>query len=165
MHNPHLVIVEAENGEEACAAALHSIEDWGDGNNWRVACGAVNANGVSYSSGEGGYADLLSLKVLKEKARRWVSNENERDRETFLAVADALRDDKDVSSLDWHAASAFAKQKADQLWALSLHKTTPHKFDIFQHEYCPGEYATCGITQIGASTPDMTWCVVIDMHS
>lgn len=172
MHNLHYVVVEAESGKEACDKAMEAIESYGDENNWRVACGAVAATGVTYSAGKGGRwddAECLNLENIQQTVRRWLRDDPEDHYyKTFLKVIQLVNLGKPVEGLDWYCVKKYAEFKSSQRWATDSHKITADQFDVFKHEFRSWNLDECGVTHINTLTdvaPENQWCVLIDMHS
>ena len=92
MHNIHYVRTYANNAQNACNFVESEIESWGDENNWRTICGAVNKKGK-----------VLDLTIQEKNGwvkGRWRPN---------------LKDVKECMNDVFHNEDSYYKESIDKL--------------------------------------------------
>ena len=156
MHNIHLIGVVAEDGNEAVSRALYLIEDWGTEDNWRVACGAVASNGVTYSTGAGRWEPAGGF-----GSPATVSAEVREDIAAKLAVE--IKTDG-VTEIDDYIAAANLRARSAAKSAVRQAGSV-EAFDAFTHNYRPYEYDEFGVTHFDDEIEGTRWLVLVDMHS
>lgn len=181
MHNQHILIVNAENGEEAVDEALGRIENWGDDNNWRSAIGALSATGEVYLTPAAdrscrfpAAAEAECLEMVRD-IPRFFANLN-------VPVLGAL--EQDAHDLMRVIVGVPARQP-DTGEVLAARPAVAHavivnylqqRLDALGNRGCtlwtsPGlrswQLDSDGLTVLDetAGTPEQRWAVLIDMHS
>lgn len=158
MHNLHLIGVVADDGEEATTRALYLIEDWGSEDNWRVACGAIDAGGAIYTTGEGRWepSDWLGS---PEKIREAIQQD-------IVEKLNLEINTEGKTDIDDYIAADNLRARSDAKWSLRRIGDLD-RFDPFNpaHEYRAGSYDQFGISHFDDALEGKRWLVLIDMHS
>lgn len=165
MHNLHLIVVNAENGKDACELALDNIETWGDDNNWRSACGAVSEHDDVYRGEEHSWTsswiddDMDTIAKINQRVQQWLTIPDAADHQRLMQ---RYLDGETLSAYEWYKIQKFAQFMVARIDA--LHRDLP--FDVLEDSFFEGMYNECGVTN--CTTDDATdprWVVFIDMHS
>jgi hypothetical protein len=164
MHNLHLVVLKAEDAQDACDTVESQIEDYGNENNWRTICGCVSEDNEVYIHDKSGrYPPEANetIESINAMVRKWVNSEG-----SFSGAAIAkLKKEPDFTK--WTDSLA--------LWSLGKYvdelrykaELNGEEFDVLQHSYANGVYDECGVTQLDVWEEEdtKTYVVFVDMHS
>lgn len=168
MHNLHLILVKAENGEDACNEAESFMNDWGNENNWRSFCGAVSEDDEVYLSGEGRYApneESNTIKKINKKVDGWMKNfhygQNGKD------LLEQGKKIDELNSLQLWSVMKYAEQlyEIKQFKELKEYRKNKKKsFNIFEDEYYAHSFDEIGVTHSNFGDGKY-WVVFVDVHS
>ena len=165
MHNIHYVRTYANNAQNACNFVESEIESWGDENNWRTICGAVNKKGkvldltVQEKSGWFRGRWKPNLKDVKECMNDVFYNEDSYYKESV----DKLIAGKELKSHDWWKVKKYAEWKSAKAWS-----GVKGKFNIWKDTFREWELDETGLTDINRLDDidgNEPFIVFIDMHS
>jgi hypothetical protein len=175
MHNLHYLLVEADNGQEACGYAEGQIESFGDENNWRTICGATRINGEIYNTKEGRW-EAVSLDEIKKglvDAIFNTSGEEDFSEKCFHEALAKFNAKQKMTGMDWYYVRKYAEEAGAKVDCLSQGgkvDLTPEAFDPFEHEDRSWKLDEFGVTHLlhGNEDPENKknlWLVAVDMHS
>lgn len=173
MHNLHLVVCEADSGEEACSYVEAQIESFGDENNWRTICGALRSNGEAYSTKEGRWEPETLESLKKSLTDAMFNNNPEQDffGKCFQEALAKFNAKEKMAGMDWYYIKKYAEEAGDRVDAISRHNQpdlTPETFDLFTDEYRSWKLNEFGLTNIvndDKAKKENLWVVLVDMHS
>ena len=169
-HNLHLIVVRAENGEEACDEAESQLFDWGTENNWRTMCGAVNEDNEVYKANEGRYEpdeksdtiEKINLMVQDLIGNFWMGEEAKK-------LLKEGKNIEDMTSNQLWSLSKYAldlmEQKILEESRKSMGKPIDGGFDVLTEIFNSYDYEEFGVTNFSTEGEGKLWVVFCDMHS
>jgi hypothetical protein len=181
MHYLHLVIVNADSHESACEEASSIVSQFGNENNWSVACGSVSKDtGKIYSTGEGRFdpseilkEEINSVNFMKGKNKKQTTlsalenlyqsfkgdvEVSEDHKKQFTKTLKDLLENKPVDGFNIYSLKSFLEKKYE------LSSISKEDDSVWASNFYFAQYDQCGVsnhTEYGESQ----YCVFIDMHS
>ena len=158
-HCIHIIAINSVTPEKARIAALNMIEDWGDENNWRDAVAVISEDDIktTFDDCNRMVTQLSSIADVSKAIQEEIDHFPDL-RESFFAAVDSAKTTS-VSKWQWLEIYSMAG-------SLYNRYSMNDAFDVWKHEYCPGQYADFGLTSfLEDSSSDKKFLVLIDMHS
>ena len=156
MHNIHFVRTNAPNPEEACNTVECEIMDWGNENNWRTICGAVDKKGKVHDLTAGRWTPSLPF------AKKMMQDEFTTPDCFHLEAVNKLIS-KGIDSLntsEWYCVKKYAEWHS----AKSV-GGAKKRFNVWKHSFRDWELDECGLTDLDHLEEGNPYLVFVDMHS
>lgn len=178
MHNLHLVVLKADNAQDACDTVETEIQDFGNENNWRTICGCVSEDNKildltdkfsgRWSPKEKGYNTIADLNKL---VMGWMKNNFYGKPALEKLNKEAKKGKMNVTK--WDTQSLWALQRfAEHQYQVNTVKAVRkqrgekkvNSFDITKDSFFGYSYTECGVTQLDHMEGKKLFVVLIDMH-
>lgn len=166
MHNLHLILVSAENAEDACDVVESHISDFGNENNWRSICGCVSQDDEVHIINDGRYPPDAddTIEKINKMVVGWLTPYASTDK-LIIALNDGSKKLSDITDyMDWLRLESYA----DHMQNVAL-LGKKDSFDILAGD----EFKSCEFDEVGVT--DITegeriegnklYVVFVDMHS
>lgn len=165
MHNPHLIVVKAETGQEAMDIVETEIQDWGNENNWRSICGAVSEKNEVVTSGEGRFQineTWNTIKKINEIVLDWMKPSflAEEGEKTISQLINGKIKLEDIEPITWLNIGQYA----EFMWEKG-NAVPAEKFNVLKDSYFEWKFTDCGVTHLNIDNDGCLWVVIVDFHS
>lgn len=173
MHNLHLVVVKAENGQDACSIVETEISRWGDENNWRTICGAVSEDDEVYQAEEGRFEPGESydtIAKINKMVKGWLKGSFYG--ETAKRLLDKGKKIERFSSQEAWSLMRYAEYimelkhiKERKKFRKAKGQDVKSSFDVLTDSFYEWKLDENGVTQLDVDGDGKLWVVFVDMHS
>ncbi len=183
MHNLHLIVIDAENAEEAIKRVRGEIEDWGDENNYYSISGAVSEDNEVTVTNDEGYSPvdtgLTTIQKINERVKGWMTVSEEKDElfgNGYSQFMELVKQFKGIESIrplanrdngsKWHYAQRFCEFMCQLSRVENI-----DDFNVLENEFFSWRLDENGVTDIvgqygdDKDTKKKIYIVFIDMHS
>jgi hypothetical protein len=173
MHNLHLVVVRAENGEDACSEAESFLMDWGNENNWRTMCGAVSEDNEVYKASEGRYEpdeNTNTIAKINKMIKGWLKPDlYSETAKKLLAKGKKVEsfNTQELYSLEKYTKFLYEIKSVKQSKAYRRKngEKVSNLFSVLEDNLYAFSYDECGVTHTDTDGDGKLWVVFVDMHS